>query len=158
MKPLGIKNVSINISEYADEAAVGGVYGDSRYHFWTNRTLTNHKPILYRNPAPGVPHFRTRKGRINSGLGARIVAELLAIVERDGLLEKERAAITAAAEVKARERAEYERIERAKEAGPELLAALQRLVALEPFRDDDDRELIEARNAARTAIAKAEGK
>jgi hypothetical protein len=34
-------------------------------------------------------------------------------------------------------------------AAPDLLAALKRLAALEPFRDDDDRELIQAREEAR---------
>jgi hypothetical protein len=123
----------------------------NRFHFWLNTATRNiNNDIIYRNPPltlrrgdPG--YFETSKRDATAKANRPLVAAMLD--RADGLIaafvEKERAIEAEQAKL----RAEVEREKRIRDAGPELLAALELYFAADP----------RFHKAASDAIAKARG-
>lgn len=168
MKKLpAIQNAYVVVRPYSSSAALGGTFEGARYHVWFDTETFKVDPTLYHNPPEGLKYgeegyFRTRKHRIDSVFGKGMVEALFETMNREGLIGKAR-----------REQQEEDRkaseqnmaagaAQRVKEAAPDLLAALREL--RDAFTEWDESghvidvaRLLEARNAAARAIAKAEG-
>jgi hypothetical protein len=129
-----ITNVEVRCSERSNYSLACECDG-AGYHIWLDRkTRTLEKPILYKNSLatkrdePG--YFNTRKLSIESKFGCELVAHMMRCAVQENLFEKAEQKVH---DDRAAEIAETEKMraaERVKDAAPELLAALEHMVAV----------------------------
>lgn len=125
---LDIENVEISTSLH-ERFALACDYRDARYHVWIDRKTLTMEPIIYKNPARDLKadhpdYFRTRKLKPGSDFMARLVSSMFHALKSQDLIAKYKAKeakqeidrIAAANE-------EY-RLECIRNAGPDLLKAL----------------------------------
>jgi hypothetical protein len=136
-----------------------------RYHFWTNIPVGEAPETLYKNCQLSINHgdpgyFNARYLNPNTARNAAMIAEALAVVERDGLIakliENERQKELAEAEAEAAAAKETKRIATIQAAGVDLYEALKAAGAYIDGRTSI-RYSDPLRVQIRHAIAKAEG-
>jgi hypothetical protein len=129
-----------NYSPHGDRVSVGWVIDGLRYHVWMNvktkqidsdrhfdgGTIYKNPPLDVERNTPG--HFNTRY--LAAKKNAATLAYVLAVVERDGLIQQAIDEYNAEEAKKLAEYAAAAKIERIKEAGPELLEALRKIAGL----------------------------
>lgn len=120
-----------NVTVHYARLSVGCTYQGARFHIWTDRELNPESPTVYKNPLdaslrPSDPgYFRTRHLSRHFGQGKIVAAAMLAAAP--ALLSEAFKKTEAKAAVEEAERQATIARNAAREAGPQLLAALQRV-------------------------------
>ncbi len=153
-------------SKFEDRVALNWRTSEARYHVWVKLdTLeptgdyVGRRGICYKNSLVGIRepgYFETRKLSLDSKPNAEAFKRAQQIARNNKLVEVLLAHEAAEHERKVEAERDAARLHRIKEAGPDLLAALQQLLAAvdhgRGWQDTDP-----ARDAARAAIALADG-
>ncbi len=132
----------VHVSNYTKfaghgRAAIGWNADGARFHVWVDIHKDEKLKLtsdIYKNPPLYVDrkdagHFDTSKLNANIAKNAAIIKQAFDVVKRDGLIGKEIAVEQEKENARLAEIAEDTRIHRIKEAGPDLLEALQGLLA-----------------------------
>lgn len=170
MKPLKVEKVTVGPRGLGNgTVALGCHYEGARYHVWLHPdTLTVHEdiisgPVVYKNPLVDdrnhPDYFNTRTLKTGSEFTVRLLESMLEVYKAKDLLAKfEAQEAKEEIERKAKIAADA-RLERIRSLGPELLEALEGLLAIPVCKGhlphiDTQR----ARRAAQAVMAKCDGR
>lgn len=145
----GITKIEVgNVNLHGDKVSVSWETPEARFHVWAHpksgqiqnglgivkgrpgdrETVGERGPVLYKNPLvaykePG--YFDTRSLDATKPANAKTIEYVLGVVRERGLIDKALAAHAEKERQAQAEQAEAARLERIKEAGPQLFAAVQ---------------------------------
>jgi hypothetical protein len=152
------------------QAALHMDTAEARYHVWVNEsTLRPYEgssrdtsnPILYKNPPLGIKphtpgHFNTRYLKIGASKAAlAMFAQMEAAARANNLMGQAIAKHLAQRDAAIEAAAEETRLDKIREAGPDLARALATFVGIHDEWADRQIELDDAIDVARAALAKA---
>lgn len=168
-----VKDVQVLLhGSFQPDYTLGCAYDGARYHVWVERATlqiqsrTHDKgPKIYKNPPLGTPYerfpkkgsayFRTRELGVQTDFGTALIVEMRRIADRDQLWKKAEDERIEAERVQAEAHRVAVANTKAKEAGPQLLAAaigaLKLLRSVQHYEIEIDQmpypEIVELENA-----------
>jgi|SRR5690242_1120500 len=164
---MNISDVTVDISEHNDTAAVSCKTKDARYHIWVNKNTRNFiagddtSGVIYKNSLVehGKPgYFSTRHLKSSSKFGRTLVVFLLERAGAERAFEKAEAKLAERIAARMRQVEEHKRRLIRERAAPEMFSALEAIEAVEPD-DSGVREITPSvMDMIHKALAKARGK